>query len=94
MGLQDTFISAMVRAACADAAKNEPFEPWAQDLALRVSDEMLDMLELQSWWKTLSAMYPEIAPHQEWFTKLRDRLLELTAEPDDAGSDTVEARRA
>jgi len=43
-------------------------------------DELIALLKAPNWFDQLAAIHPKIAPFRAWFTKLRDRVLQIYSE--------------
>lgn len=71
-------------AECGDDA-----EDGASLVLEQLPDELLDHLGNAQWFELLTQFSPGVAPHREWITKVRDRVLQILAEEssDDDGDD-------
>lgn len=78
---ENLMVKMTLRALLTKAQKNGDIEPIAKDLADKLPDNALDMLESILWFELLQQIEPLTANFEEWFTRLRDRIIELTTEP-------------
>ena len=80
-------MSLMIQGLLFAAKTNAPIESFAQTAYEKLPDEMFSaLMNDATWWAALCALIPKAAAHQEWFTRLRARILELARE-DDAPED-------
>lgn len=70
-------LKAYVAALVAMAMANTDPEVGAEVVYEKLPDEWIDLLELPNWWPLFSAQVPAVAPHEAWFTKVRDRALAM-----------------
>jgi hypothetical protein len=59
------------------AQRNAPIEEAAQYVYEKIPDELIDIMELSSWFTVLSAVASEVKPHQDYLQKVRDAALAL-----------------
>ncbi|MBK9497434.1 MAG: hypothetical protein IPO08_23510 [Xanthomonadales bacterium] len=78
-------ISSLVEKAVAGVEPERAALPVYEELP----DEGIEILKSDEWFDVLKMVCPEVAPHGEWFGKVRAKVLALLAE-DDAGVVTVE----
>lgn len=78
---ENLMVKMTLRALLAKAQKNDDIEPIARDLADKLPDNALDMLESVLWFELLQQIEPLTANFEVWFTALRNRIIELTTEP-------------
>jgi hypothetical protein len=64
------------------AQRNAPIEEAAQYVYEKIPDELIDVMELASWFTVLSAVASEVKPHQEYLQKVRDAALALLSQDD------------
>jgi hypothetical protein len=62
------------------AKANQDVEESAEQVLDYAPDELLALLERPDWWDTLSAAFPALTPHRDWYTRLRDRVLAMLQE--------------
>lgn len=62
------------------AAKNDPVEKGIDVVYERLPEDMLKELSSERWWQMLMYYAPEVAPHEKWFTDVRDGVLKEIAE--------------
>lgn len=81
---QQMGLLAVVRSYASAAAQKKDVEEYAQGMLDMLPDEALGMLSLPTWFEVLSDMMPDVgklmAPHLEWFTQLRNRILVIARE--------------
>lgn len=71
----------LVSSLLAAAKFNMSVESFAKTAHEKLPDEMFDaLMNDESWWQVLCAIIPGAVPHQEWFTKLRARIIEIDNE--------------
>lgn len=73
----------ILRSVLSLAKANAPYEEVATILD-KLPNEMLDMLTLPAWFETLAEVAPEVAPHREYLTRIRDQYIADVAAEDDA----------
>lgn len=59
----------------------------AEVVYMHCPDELLDHLGHDQWWPLLMQFAPGVEAHQEWFTKVRDRVIAMMADDDAQGDD-------
>ena len=59
------------------AQRNAPIEEAAQYVYEKIPDELIDIMELPSWFSVLSAVASEVRPHQAYLTQVRDAAIAL-----------------
>lgn len=59
------------------AQRNAPIEEAAQYVYEKIPDELIDIMELPSWFSVLSAVASEVRPHQDYLTQVRDAAIAL-----------------
>jgi hypothetical protein len=59
------------------AQRNAPIEEAAQYVYEKIPDELIDIMELASWFMVLSAVASEVKPHQDYLQQVRDAALDL-----------------
>lgn len=64
----------ILRSVLSLAKANAPYEEVAT-LLDKLPNEMLDMLTLPAWFETLAEVAPEVTPHREYLTRIRDQYL-------------------
>lgn len=59
------------------AQRNAPIEEAAQYVYEKIPDELIDIMELPTWFSVLSAVASEVRPHQVYLTQVRDAAIAL-----------------
>lgn len=77
---ENLIIKMTLRAVVKAAQANKPIEPIAVDLAEKLPDEVLDILDSVLWFEALQEYEPGVVAYEAWFTALRNRIIELTTE--------------
>lgn len=94
MGLKDLALVFVLQNLVKMAEKNEDIEKGAEIVYEKLPDELIELMELPHWFEVLAQTTQrvgiDIAPHQEWFTKVRDRTLAMFEEDaQDEGDETA-----
>lgn len=70
------------------AAAGASIEDGAERAYERLPDELFDILDKSWWFMQLALVAPDVKPHREWLTSVRDRVLQMLAE--DAEADAAD----
>ncbi len=62
------------------AKRDAPIEEAAVYVYEKIPDELIDIMELPSWFMVLSAVASEVRPHEVYLTSVRDRAMALMNE--------------
>ena len=81
--IETIMLRAILRSVLKLAQENAPYEQVAA-LLDKLPDDLLEMLALPMWFETLAEVAPDVLPHKEYLTRVRDQYLIDTA-PDDDG---------
>lgn len=87
MGMRETMAAIVLKGYLAAlfvlAEKGGSVEVGAELIAEKLPDELLDLMELPTWFEMLLQIEPKAAAHQAWLTAARDRALVLLEEPEE-----------
>lgn len=67
------------------AERNAPTDEAARFVYDKLPDDLIDMMELDSWFDLLGAVAPEVKAHREYLTTVRNAALTLFNEDENAG---------
>jgi hypothetical protein len=67
------------------AQRNAPIEEAAQYVYEKIPDELIDIMELPSWFSVLSAVASEVRPHEVYLTEVRNAAIALLNQDEKAG---------
>lgn len=67
------------------AERSAPVAEAAQFVYDKLPDDLIDMMELPTWFELLGAVAPEVKPHEAYLTKVRDQALTMFSEDENAG---------
>lgn len=67
------------------AERSAPVAEAAQFVYDKLPDDLIDMMELPTWFELLGAVAPEVKAHQAYLTQVRDQALSLFNEDENAG---------
>lgn len=67
------------------AERSAPVAEAAQFVYEKLPDDLIDMMELPTWFELLGAVAPEVKAHQAYLTQVRDQALSLFNEDENAG---------
>jgi len=65
------------------AQRNAPIEEAANYVYMKIPDELIDIMELNSWFSVLSAVASEVKPHRDYLQQVRDAALALLNQEND-----------
>lgn len=67
------------------AERKAPTSEAAQFVYDKLPDDLIDMMELPTWFELLGAVAPEVKAHQDYLTEVRNQALALFNEDENAG---------
>jgi len=76
-------LRAYLKQLCAMANRQESVQAGAQFVYDKLPDDMIDLMELESWFDMLQSVAPEVAPHRVWLTNVRDAALAMLNQDDE-----------
>lgn len=80
---EDDQMKLFIQQGVEHARNNADIAPIAQLIADHAPDEIIALIcDDPDWFKKLCAVVPEVANYPQWFQQLRDKVDELTAEPE------------
>jgi hypothetical protein len=80
VGLSDMIVKGFLRTLVGMAEKGSPIDPAAEMVADHMPDDMIRIMESPAWFEVLKQVAPVVAPHEAWFTRVRDAALKMLAE--------------